>query len=484
MDFVAIVSALLMVATLGSLVVGWVRRTNEVLSYHTLFMYGMVHFYLLSLAAMPIVGYPSQIYVPEGRGWIMLGLLLPPFMFLYVWANRVGRRWSAVERWTPKMDYPITNNGLLAGLVFAGLGTGATFLVTGGGAVKGGDYSDQLILQLRPGMGGVLAGMAAALLLTNLRNPFYWLIVIGTTIFGVLISTVTGSDRRFPLSALLAAAFVAYWLRLRHQSLVKVFTVVGSLLFIAFVFTLTYTNIRHSLGLADASIQRRGEQLSTLLTDYNPVFIQKNMEMLFFQDAPLISVFFIENYPNTYDLRPFNGPWSFIVMPIPRSIWPAKPEGMGEVAQRQLGAEANLAPGIVGSGWSEMMYVGVAYYAIFFGLFTGGADRLLRLRGHNPYFIVAMGSLLGNIFGLPRGGTFQFLSQWATVVFSAWFVLWLCHFFLKRFMAAGKPVYFGPPAPAVAADAYDEPLEEPALAHDPALAAQYARTSGPLPEAG
>lgn len=491
---VATVSAILMVVTMGVLVLGWMRRTIDVFSFHTMFTYGMVHFFLLSLALMPVVGYPANMYVPQGWGWVVMAALLPPFMLLYFYFNRVGGRMKWVDKYVPKMDYPVTTNGIMAMLIFMCVITGLTYLVTGFQAGVG----DVIILNLRPGFSAVIAGLAAALFMCNPRNPFYIAILIAITVIGVVLSTVTGADRRFPLSVMLAVAFVIYWLWGRFQSLAKLFTVLTAMGLLAFVFTLMYTNVRHEYALQEATIEKRAEQLGDLVESYNPVFIQRNLEMLFLQDAPLNSCFLIENYPSNYDLVWFNGPWAFIVMPIPRSIWPGKPEGLGETIQRQMGVDANLAPGIIGQGWAELVFVGVAYYAIFFGLLTGAVDRLIRNRAQNPYFLIIAGCSLGNIFGLPRGGTFHFLHQWVSLAFFTWLLMWLAHVFMKSFMASGRRIYWGPKGPtfeppeaqgdaAVGGEldgAYDHAHDEHGLTQ-PGLAETYGRSArGPAPSAG
>lgn len=500
-NIVAGVSTVLTIATFAILFKGWLSRRIEVFGFHSTFMYGMFHFFFLSLAMMPIVGYPSQLYVPQGWGWVAMAALMPVFMLIYLYLNKVSQRWTWPERYTPKFNYPVTNNGLWAVLIALIVVSLATLLVTGVDA----SYADLVVMQVRAGFGAALAGVATAILCSNPRNLLLWVMMLSVTGFGLVLSTVTGADRRFPLSVMLAVVFVAYYLRLRYQNVVKLLAWSSVGLFVAFAFTLMYTNVRHQYALQEGTLENRAQQLGDLVSNYSSEFIQRNMEMIFLQDCPLISVYLIENYPYQFELLPFNGPWSFIVMPIPRSIWPDKPEGLGELVQAQINAPANLAPGIIGQGWAEMMVVGVIYYALFFGAFTGISDKLLRTRSWNPYFIIIMGSSMGNIFGLPRGGTFMFLNQWASVAFCVAFVFWLTHSFFKQFMAAGKPIDFSPPpghhdprgevmtnAPvggllddgyageSARDSAYEALVDDPD--YDPALAAEYscpAHTSGP-----
>jgi hypothetical protein len=442
MNFVAIVSILLTVVTVFILVRGWRTRRIEPMGFHTIFLYGMIHFFYIALGVMPWLGYPRNLYEPEGWGWVAMGFMLLLFFAIYMLAHRLAQKWTWPERWTPKMAYPVTTNALVTMLVVSIGITLMLYAALPGGAA---DYGELLVLQFRPGMGAIMAGFATALLMSNLRNPFYWAILLAIVPLALVISTVQGADRRFPMSVIMVVAFVAYFLRARYWPTPKLFTVVGIGMVATAVFVIVYSSFRHSIFQTEADIVLRTQTLTNALSDVDSGMLGKAVESVFIQDAPLISCYLIENYPSRFPLLPFNGPATFIVMPIPRTIWPDKPIGFGGVVQAQLGVAANLAPGIIGTGWAEMWLFGVAYYAFFFGAFCAVMDRLLRNRAANPYFVVAVGASLGNIVGLPRGEVFMFLSQWATIAFIAWFLSWVTYTVTKSYMAAGRPIDFGPP---------------------------------------
>jgi hypothetical protein len=86
---------------------------------------------------------------------------------------------------------------------------------------------------------------------------------------------------------------------------------------------------------------------------------------------------------------------------------------------------ANLGAGIIGHGWFEGGFVGVALYALVFGLIVGVADRAIAERAWNPYFIALMGCHLGNVFGLARGDTALFLLEIMVGLFACTCLLWL-----------------------------------------------------------
>ena len=129
------------------------------------------------------------------------------------------------------------------------------------------------------------------------------------------------------------------------------------------------------------------------------------------QDTPANSTYIIENYPENYERKPLVGALYVAGMPVPRSVWPSKPMGLGIEIMDQMNAVANLAPGIIGHGWYELGFIGIIYYAMFFGLYCGLLDRTLMERAANPFFIAALGAALGNTIALPRGDTPLFFTQ-------------------------------------------------------------------------
>ncbi len=193
-NIVAGVSTVLTIATFAILIRGWLSRRIEMFGFHSTFMYGMFHFFFLSLAMMPLVGYPSQLYVPQGWGWVAMALLLPFFMLIYLYFNKISQRWSWPERLTPKFNYPVTNNGLWAALIALIVVSLATLLVTGVNAT----YADLLVMQVRAGFGAALAGVATAILCSNPRNALYWVMMISVT--GGVIGVALGASMAYIIS--------------------------------------------------------------------------------------------------------------------------------------------------------------------------------------------------------------------------------------------------------------------------------------------
>ena len=160
--------------------------------------------------------------------------------------------------------------------------------------------------------------------------------------------------------------------------------------------------------------------------------------------------------------------------PIPRAIYPGKPKALGILLQEQFKIAANLGPGIIGHGWAEAGWIGIVYYAVFFGCLVAVADRLTLERLNNPYFIAAAGSNLGNVLGLARGETSMFLDMIVAGSAACLILYAVGGSVFRPYMLVGRPI---PPEDLVperfrAPEHHEDP--EATFADDPEAAAAYA----------
>lgn len=163
------------------------------------------------------------------------------------------------------------------------------------------------------------------------------------------------------------------------------------------------------------------------------------------QDSAYNSMYFIENYPDTHEHRPLHGLVFMLTNPIPRAVFPSKPMALGILMQEEVGASANLGPGIIGHGWMEAGWIGVIYYAAFFGFGIAAADKLIRLRSDNPYFISAMGASMGNVIALPRGETALFMVFLVFGLIGIWIFSWIIAKTVGAFTMSTAAFEFGEP---------------------------------------
>ena len=116
-------------------------------------------------------------------------------------------------------------------------------------------------------------------------------------------------------------------------------------------------------GLTDFSFDP--SQLETLSVDYNLITISKLTEI----------------FPSEFDYLGLEIPYHALIHPIPRMLWPGKPEGLSVSVETALGADAatvTLASSFVGEAYIAGGLVGVLIAAVLFGAAAELWNRLGR----------------------------------------------------------------------------------------------------------
>lgn len=92
-----------------------------------------------------------------------------------------------------------------------------------------------------------------------------------------------------------------------------------------------------------------------------------------------------EIFPSRYHFMGWEIPYLAVIRPIPRALWPGKPEGMSLSIEEALGAEGlTLASSFVGEAYVSYGFVGVFLVGLFFGAIFGWWSRLAS--PHNSDF--------------------------------------------------------------------------------------------------
>lgn len=460
MESLAFIGWVMLIATLATIVYKSVTRKWDIMSYNVMFLLGMCQFYFLTIAIIPLTDAMVTVegWSPSGEHvYTNTGIALLLFMLFYFLAGVFSKSWNWPGKLVPKLDFPATNTGLTVVVGVVILFVIGTMLVDPGGA-----YTELVVFMFRPALMSFALGLGVVLVIKNPLNPFFWALGIFLLLLGVLIGTSYTTDRRQVLSVLLVVPWMSYWAWLRYVKPTRQLVIIGAMAFVSLCFLLAYTNIRHLYATEQASVEARAQQLGDLVSSGNSVFASENVKAIFLQDTAMMTMYVVDTYGDQYDLQPFNGLGLFALNPIPRVVWPDKPAALGKDVQAQLGAKGNLSIGVVGHGWVEGHYLGVIGYAIFFGIFVTAVDRMLRQRASSPFFLSAVGCMLGNTMGLPRGETsILFVYVIYGFIFTAG-VFYALRVLLRPYLLLGKPLVLEP----VAADATDAPPEDDAYAEE------------------
>lgn len=456
------------------LIYNMVKRNYLVASWRNLFLIGFAFFQGFGAFYEVLTGYGYRWYVPQPSAFMTMAMLSPLFMGLTFLFAMMGYRWRFPQAVLPKLELPLTTPMFIASnTVLLGLALGAAIVVPQG-------YLSGFFTVFKSGFGAAAVALATHFLLARKFNPAGWVLFLVTLVVATVASTVGESGRRGLLSVFMAGGWMWYFHSLRFRTVPGIMLKLGLAGAAAFVFMGAYNTTRGESGRESiATFFSRASQISGLVS--RGVVHSRELEGMVYSDTSLNTLFIIDNYPDPYPYVTGNGAGLFFGMPIPREIWPDKPEGLGLILKSQMNVPANLGTGIVGHGWAEGAYFGVVCYAVFFGLLVGAMDRAIAERSWNPYFVAATGASLGNVFGLARGETSIFLALIVAGFIGTWVALSMTNLFLGKVLGAiPMPVPAlgenAPPGRWAPGAAVSDEEETPSLV-DPGLAAAYSAES-------
>lgn len=411
----------------------YLKRGQDLISWRNLFLFGVAYFYCGTiLYAGTLIGTLSgEAHTVQGTGYLPLAFALPLFLALFLGAGNLASKWKWPEKLAPKLDYPVTTAGVIA-IAFTFLGALILSLpLRGLGVVEG------VIVYLRPALGVTGVGLLFYLVITNPRNPVWWALLIPAVGIVAISTTIGGIGRRDFISVFLVMGWIWWYARLRFETPRAALTKLAAVAAVGIFCLLAFNTIR-AKGVG-ADFNERQRQFAESVTDVNRILSYENIVgQLLLQDTPLNTVAIMESYPDPFPHIPLHGLTFYATNPIPRAVYQNKPVALGILLQRQFRTAANLGPGIIGHGWAEAHWIGVAYYALFFGALTAIADRLVRNRGHNPYFCVLAGCALGQVLGLPRGETSLFMVGITVGTAGVIIIFWVAGIVLRPYMLLGS----------------------------------------------
>jgi hypothetical protein len=412
------------------------KRNYDLLSWRNLFLIGFFHFVLLS-------GYFTA---SSGEGAIARGSVTSRAMGIYTaslilffWAFLASASLTYRRGWfrrlLPRFDLPITSPGIIAAIVVL-LGTALVSL-----GVRTG-YLALLASNMRSGMAAAAVGLATFYLLARRFNPASWALFLGAVGSAVVISTVGGIGRRDLVAVAIAVPWMWYFMSLRYRSAASIAVFTGAAAVCGVIFLVLFTGIRFKgvdseSGKAPSAEQRFSQIMDLVL---NPTLKHGAASSMLYTDTANVSMYVMENYPDSFEYTPLRSAFWILVNPVPRSLYPDKPDALGIVLADHMNRGENLGPGILGQSWSEGGFLAVLAFAVFFGALYGIVDRGLLELGGNPYFVAVMAAGSGNVLAMPRGDVALFLIQIMASMVGAAIVLYAVKATTGRVFRAFPPI--------------------------------------------
>lgn len=267
---------------------------------------------------------------------------------------------------------------------------------------------------------GLMPAAAAVIVwawMPQIMNPIVTMISVPLLLFVMFMSVYQNFGRRDLVSVLAAciwAAYHGYWKHRGTAFMLKRLAVLGTA---GIVLVAAYTGAREK-----TTTETTATELISKIGDsdlWYGVF-----SMASGQAAGGISMYLIETRPTNTPYDTLHSAIYFVTNPIPRILWPGKPEALGFTMVRDAGIrrkaeEFNFGPGLMGHIWNDNPFLAMIPYAIFLGLMIRTLDEVTKRHGINPFLVIPCGVVIGEIIALPRGELGLFLSRTFFSTFAA-----------------------------------------------------------------
>lgn len=265
-------------------------------------------------------------------------------------------------------------------------------------------YVNILAEMMGTAVAGTSAGLVGWLIGRNLLNPIVWLFAIALITVNLAIALTGEFGRRTIVTVGLGVAFGLYYGRLRYERPGKTVALLVASIIPLVIFLAAYSSIR-------GGENRRASFAQFVTAMISGGSIKDGLRDIDGQGTGGVSMWLMEHFgPNgqrqTEDLRAFR---YFILFPLPRAYFPFKPEPLSldipRYANTQFVTQGSLTigPGIIGHAFADGGWWVVVFYAGVGGLIIRFSDEIIRRSPHAPFVVLPMGSMLGEIMGVPRG---------------------------------------------------------------------------------
>jgi hypothetical protein len=215
--------------------------------------------------------------------------------------------------------------------------------------------------------------------------------------------------RRLLLGVFFGPLLYLYWAQVRYWRPTRIIVTLAIGGFALLTGTLAYQTFRwYNLAereqrSAQRIVQRltelraRGKIFDALLTNRINYFSQSNAHFA------LLTQRYVEQ--GALKVAPLNTLRFIASFPIPRNVWPNKPDVLGSIVTRDAARipETNWGVGIAGQGVYEGGIPALILYAVLIAFYIRFLDEPLKLQPDNPFLISINAAALPHIVAIPRG---------------------------------------------------------------------------------
>jgi hypothetical protein len=218
----------------------------------------------------------------------------------------------------------------------------------------------------------------------------------------IALSGVFG--RRTIITIGLGVVFGLYYARLRYERPSRTVSLLALSIIPLVLFLASYTSIR-------GGDNRRSSFAGFIRAMVSGGSIREGLTDIDGQGTGGVSMWLMEFFgpdgqiePQT--LRTFQ---YFVLYPAPRAIFPFKPDPLSLDIPRYANLQnvtlggLTIGPGVIGHAFADGGWIVLIFYGAFGGLIIRFGDEIVQRSPHAPFVVLPMGSMLGEIMGVPRG---------------------------------------------------------------------------------
>jgi hypothetical protein len=256
----------------------------------------------------------------------------------------------------------------------------------------------------------VFACVFSFMLWNRNRVNVSWLVLF----FGVLLTAMiycmlVSPGRRLVMSIFLGPILCLYWTQVRYWKPTKIIIAMALAGFVILSVSVVYSKFRwYSLTAGEKrSVQGLISQMKDVRVkgDYFSVFTRGRLSYFGQQNGhfALLTQRYVAQGALTPS--PLNSLQFLASYPIPRRVWPGKPEVVGLTVVRDVAhiPGTNWGLGIAGQGIYEGGIPALVLYAILLAFLARLFDEPLKSQPDNPFLIAMHAAALPHIVGIVRG---------------------------------------------------------------------------------
>lgn len=353
-------------------------------------------------------------------------------------ARAVGRR--VLHRWPPEtLPMMLFVIAFCIGLAVLSLATQDIFFVG-------------LVLNQLSHKAVVFACVFAFMLWYRHRLNMFWLAVfIGVFLWACVFAMLLFAGRRLLLSVFLGPVLCVYWTHARYWRPTRCIAVLGCAAALILVVSIGYSSFRwFSRGQfgEERTVENVIKQIRNVGNNSVGEGFFANKLHYFSQWSTHYSLL-AERYVNTGELvpKPFNTLRFLLSYPIPRRIWPEKPEMIGVTMVRDIVGYkyTNWGIGIAGHGAYEGGIPALMLYAMLCAFGIRMLDDPMRDQPTNPFLIAMMATAGPHIVALPRGDFGNMVMDSAEAVVFAYVLGVICRVLFGTRRAPHQIINRSPP---------------------------------------